>query len=105
MNLEEMERLTKEASKKKMKTAMRFSLIWCKNEWTACDAEDEVYNTICRFPLEKYGYGCAWASEPNAECIVKAHEFVLWTIERIRYLEKVIEAIRDVDHPEHWLYI
>jgi len=41
---------------------------------TGCDEDDETYSHvgIIELPVEKYGYGSAWASEPNGEFICLA---------------------------------
>lgn len=59
---------------------------------TGCNEEDEVYNEvgIVKLPVEKYGYGCAWGSEPNGEFIVLSANH--WT-ELIDAHIKAIEAL------------
>lgn len=47
-------------------------IIFSTPQDTGCDENDECYNTVCTVPVEKYGYGCAWDSEGNAEFIAAA---------------------------------
>lgn len=56
---------------------------------TGCDEDDETYSQvgIIELPVEKYGYGSAWASEPNGE-------FICLAANKSDKLIKIIEVMK-----------
>jgi hypothetical protein len=58
---------------------------------TGCDEDDDTYTEVCRVPVEKYGYGCAWSSENNANLIVFARNTFR---SRAEALKVAIKALR-----------
>lgn len=70
--LELAEKATKEPWKLHKDSEGDAELIFAPGQKTGCDEDDYAYNnvgTILKLPVEKYGYGCAWASEDNGEFI------------------------------------
>lgn len=68
------------------------------NHATGCDEQDECFSTvgIIKLPVEKYGYGCAWASEPNAELIANAPSDIEYLLALVERYEKALEFYADL---------
>lgn len=65
---------------------------------TGCDEDDETYSQvgIIELPVEKYGYGSAWASEPNGEFICLAANKSDKLIKIIEVMRKRLENIKEI---------
>jgi len=78
--------------------------IYSKQFSTGCDESDETYNTVCSFPVEKIGYGCAWDSEKNAKYISLANpSTMIKLLDYIQDLERCVEvqkiALQEIGKP------
>lgn len=63
-------------------------------ELTGCDEQDETYNEICKMPVEKYGYGCAWDSMPNADFIAHSREDIPRLVKHCQELRSALDQYR-----------
>lgn len=82
--------------------------VW-STENTGCDADDDTYNTVCKMPVEKYDYGCAWDSKGNADFIstfANCADELLAVVEAAKLLAGKTSGWREmVRHklPEDWV--
>lgn len=67
--------------------------------WTGCDEGDDSYNQvgIIKLPVEKYGYGCAWASETNGSFIAESRNALPVLLEMVKILSEECALIATVD--------
>lgn len=63
--------------------------------YTGINEEDIGYHTICKLPVEKYGYGCTFVSEENGQFISNARQDIPWLVEQIEKLQVENKNLKD----------